>query len=368
MEMKRELVWITGSNFFNVDEPLMRLLNQNFDITWVVFIQHNEKEKNEIYAKFKATGVKGWVQELYRYRSLKTLMIYIKTLIKLKKEAAAIYYIDFLGMPYFFPILRIMRFKRRRLIYACHDFIDHVNIKNRGFISKYKRFIFHTVGSVKLFSESQYALFKAEYKGIHAFYSPLCLQDYGAPTIGKKNDGIIKFLFFGLIRGNKGLEILIQAANRLYEEFPRRFIVMICGRADNWEQYDKLIVNKTCFELMIRRINNAEIPDLFCASDYLVLPYRDVTQSGPLSIAYCYNIPVIASDHDGFKEFINDGETGLLFRNGDINDLYQVMKNVVMGKIDYDIMRLRQKQFTEEHLSLSRIVDMYSNMFKELSN
>lgn len=365
---KLKIAWVTGSNFFNVDEPLMRLLSRDFDIIWVVFTQHNEKEKAEIYKKFEAAGVKGWVQELYRYRSLKTLMVYIKTLSKLKKEAAAIYYIDFLGMPYFFPVLRVMRIRRQRLVYACHDFIDHVNIKNRGFISKYKRFIFHTVGSVKLFSESQYVLFKAEYKRIHAFYSPLCLQDYGMPTIDKKKDGIVRFLFFGLIRGNKGVEILIQAANRLYNEFPGQFIVLIYGKADNWEQYDKLIECRSCFELMIRRINNAEIPNLFSTSDYLVLPYRDVTQSGPLSIAYCYNIPVIASDHDGFKEFIKDGETGLLFKNGDNGDLYRVMKNVVMGKIDYDLMRLRQKQFTDEHLSLSRIVDMYSNMFNELSN
>ena len=364
--MKKKIAWITGSNFFNVDEPLIKPLCQHFEITWVILIPKREKEKDEIYQKFKDKKVKGWIQELDRFRSLKNILVYIKTIKRLKKTSPDLYYIDFLGLPYFFPLLRFAHIKHHKLIYACHDFIDHVNIKNRKLISTYKKFIFNTVGNVKLFSKNQYKLFKATYPDNKTFYSPLCLQDYGNPLRERENTGIIRFLFFGLIRENKGLDILIKAANKLYETYPKQFIVSIFGKANDWEQYDKLIIHKECFDLKIQRINNAEIPNLFNSADFLVLPYRDVTQSGPLSIAYCYNIPVIASDHDGFREFIEDKKTGFLFKDGDVDELYRVMSNIIEKQIDYNRMKYLQKQFTDENLSLNKIVNRYKDMFNDL--
>lgn len=39
-----------------------------------------------------------------------------------------------------------------------------------------------------------------------------------------------------------------------------------------------------------------------------MLPYQDVAQSGPHMIAYNYNLPVIASDINGFVERVEDGK------------------------------------------------------------
>lgn len=362
----KKIAWITGSNFFNVDEPLMRKLSKYFDIKWVVLIQKDEKEKEYLYEMFAKTEIKGVIKELDRFRSLRTLIIYAKTINDLKKQSPDLYYIDFLGMPYFFPVLRLLGIKKEKLVYACHDFIDHVNIKRRKFITRYKKFIFNTVGAVKLFSKSQYDLFKSTYTNIKSFYSPLCLQYYGEPTEKKLNDGKIHFLFFGSIRENKGLDILIRATNKLSDKYSERFIVSICGNCKNWSEYSKLIKNENVFNLIIRRIENEEIANLFIKSDYLILPYRDVTQSGPLSIAYCYNIPVIASDHDGFKEFINDGETGLLFKDGDIDDLSNVMEKIILNHINHAKLKKQQKYFTENNLAIDKIIEQYKNMFDTL--
>ena len=45
-----------------------------------------------------------------------------------------------------------------------------------------------------------------------------------------------------------------------------------------------------------------------------MLPYQDVAQSGPHMIAYNYNLPVIASDIEGFAERVEDGENSFLVR------------------------------------------------------
>lgn len=362
----KKIAWITGSNFFNVDEPLMRQLNKFYNIYWVVFIQKNEKEKEYLHKQFVATGLKGEILILGRLRSLKTLLIYFKTIYKLKKWSPDLFYIDCLGMPFLFPIIRIAGLQRRKLMYACHDFVDHLNIKRRGMISLYKKFIFKTVLNVKFFSLTQRRLFESQYQGYRTFYSPLCLQYYGEPQRKKINDGKIHFLFFGSIRENKGLDILISAVNILNRKLPGRFMVSICGYSDNWGIYEKLIEDPNCFNLRIERIRNNEIPDLFSIADYLVLPYRDVTQSGPLSIAYSYNLPVIASNHDGFKEFIKDNETGLLFADGDANDLSNIMEKAVLNLVEYEKLKEAQRKFISTYLSMNVIVSEYDQMFHEL--
>lgn len=363
---KLKIAWITGSNFFNVDEPLMRDLSRCFDITWIVFMSNREKEKDLLYKMFYAVGVKGEIIEYGRLRSFKTLFAYIRTINRLKKTLPDLYYIDYLGMPYFFPVIRLLGIKREKLVYACHDFIDHVNIKRRKLITYYKKFIFNTVGTVKLFSKTQYDLFRKKYTNVKSFFSPLCLQYYGKPTETKIDDGKVHFLFFGSIRENKGLDILILAANKLVEKYSGQFVISICGSCKNWSEYGKLIKNDECFNLVIRRIDNGEIPNLFTTSDYLVLPYRDVTQSGPLSIAYSYNIPVIASDHDGFKEFIKDGVTGLLFKDGNVDDLVHVMEDAILKRFNYNKMRELLKSYTDKYLTNDKIIEQYKNMFIKL--
>ena len=74
---------------------------------------------------------------------------------------------------------------------------------------------------------------------------------------------------------------MIEAANKLYEKYGNKFVVKIYGGCSNWEHYSKIIRYNECFDLQIRRIENDEVANLFSASDYLILPYKDVTQSGP---------------------------------------------------------------------------------------
>lgn len=363
MKNKIKLFWITGSNFYSVDEPLMSELNHIFDIFWVILIQHNDKEKEYIEKSFSQMGIQGKIVYLERFRSLQNLHIYNHVIKDLKKGNYDFFYINFLGMPYFIPLLFISGINSKKLIYACHDFVEHKDIKKRRFISQYKKLIFQHVKTVKLFSYTQYKFFKIKYPNLNSFYTPLCLQNYGMPSIKKENNNIVHFLFFGLIRENKGLEILIKAGNLLYTKFPGKFIIDIYGKADNWDNYNNMIEYAECFNLNIRHIYGEEIPNIFTQSDYIVLPYKDVTQSGPLSIAYNYNLPVIASDHDGFKEFIEDKKNGFLFKNNNAMELFKIMSDILQNKYNYNQIKVEQKKYTEQNLQLSNIIQGYKKNF-----
>ncbi len=124
--------------------------------------------------------------------------------------------------------------------------------------------------------------------------------------------------------------------------------------------YQPLIKYGDAFELDIRRIEESEIPKLFGESHYLVLPYKSVTQSGPLRIAYGYNVPVIASDLDGFKESVVEDVTGLLFSEGDIDSLYSVMRSTIENHpLMYDEIKRSQKRYVDEISMLKCLMKFY---------
>ena len=50
----------------------------------------------------------------------------------------------------------------------------------------------------------------------------------------------------------------------------------------------------------------------FAASDLVVLPYEDATQSGVIQVAYSFDKPVLATRVGGLPDVVFDKETGYL--------------------------------------------------------
>lgn len=364
---KKKVFWLTGSSFFDVDEKIVPEMNKLYDIHWFVLVQKESFYKSSDIRKYMdEKKVSGTIVDWPRLRSFKSLKYFYKLTMQIKKGNYDLIYIDYLGLPYMFPLFYLYGLHKKKLIYACHDFVEHVGIANRKFVGNYRQFVIRHFPFFQLFSKSQLALFTQRYNKT-SYYAPLALKDFGRPSIVDKKADIVTFLFFGKIQNRKGLEYLIKAANIVYEKHPG-FVVKVCGACDDWNYYEALIKHPECLDLNIRRIENEEIPDLFASVDYLVLPYKDVTQSGPLLISYNYYVPVIASNHPGFSEYITHGETGFLFENCNENSLAMVMNEIIEGKFDNNKIRDNLRAFIDENVSLQSIVDKYDNGFKMVLN
>jgi glycosyltransferase involved in cell wall biosynthesis len=61
-------------------------------------------------------------------------------------------------------------------------------------------------------------------------------------------------------------------------------------------------------------IPDEKVADYFCASDIVVQPYKDATQSGVTQIAYHFNKPMIVTDVGGLAEIIPDGKVGYVVK------------------------------------------------------
>jgi glycosyltransferase involved in cell wall biosynthesis len=119
-------------------------------------------------------------------------------------------------------------------------------------------------------------------------------------------------LFFGFIRGYKGLMNLIRAVALLPPE--RDFQLLVGGEFYEDDQPYRDLIRELGVEKRIvlhdRYIPNEEVPDFFGAANVVVLPYVSATQSGIIQIAYNFNRPVITTRVGGLPEVVRPGELG----------------------------------------------------------
>src|SRR5690606_32263293 len=169
-------------------------------------------------------------------------------------------------------------------------------------------------------------LLRERVPGKYIYTISLPLIDFGPPTPDMNLNNEVKFLFFGNILAYKGLDLLLKAFKNIEDQYVNARLI-IAGRCDDWEEtYVPLINGSDQVIPNIRFIANHEIPLFFEMADYVVLPYRDTTQSGPLMISYNYNKPVLVSKAEGFEEFTEEGVSGYSFDLSSQGKLEQVLK------------------------------------------
>jgi len=150
------------------------------------------------------------------------------------------------------------------------------------------------------------------------------LQHLGLPSSAKHT-----ILFFGIIRPYKGLATLIQAAGALNPDIH----IVIAGECyGSWNPYNNLIQSspaKSRIHVFNKYIPDSELPYIFGASDLVVLPYLNASQSGVTATAVYYNLPIIASDVGDLSATITSGVTGELVKPGTSKELARAINEWV---------------------------------------
>ncbi|TAL61848.1 MAG: glycosyltransferase [Bacteroidetes bacterium] len=147
-------------------------------------------------------------------------------------------------------------------------------------------------------------------------------------------------LFFGFIRDYKGLDLLIDAVSKLNDEYVLVIAGEVYGSFDKYTQQIEKLGVQSKISLHVRYISDDEVPVFFSAADVCVLPYKSATQSGITSIAYHFDLPMIATDTGGLKESIEHNKTGIIVASPDSNLIAKAIQ-------DYFAQNFRPK-FQEE--------------------
>ncbi len=128
-------------------------------------------------------------------------------------------------------------------------------------------------------------------------------------------------LFFGLIRDYKGLDLLLDAMNRLDDNYQLLIAGECYGSFDSYQKQIDANKNKHNIHLFNRYIDDAEVPLFFSAADVCVLPYKTATQSGISAISYHFEVPLIITDTGGLKEMVETPNTGLVCQRIDAESI-----------------------------------------------
>lgn len=367
---RKSIAWVTGDSFFDCDAFIVPLLIKSYDIKWINIISKNPTFSNEALAKQIMPKVKENISIFnlkYRYRDMRIIFQYICIMIEIRKYNPDFIYINFQGFPYFIPILYIL-YGSDKVIFASHNTSTPEGAFNMNYMRLYQKTILFVFKFFQVFSQNQLEFGKINFPNKKFFLTSLSMKDYGTST-QKPPDNYIQFLFFGIIREYKRLDLLIKAACNVYESEKIFFKVIVAGKCADWEPYQKLIKYPEIFELHIQSIPDSKIPDLFASSHYFVLPYQDGTQSGAIQVAFNYGVPSIASDIKPFQEIIKNNVTGLLFKNNDLKSLENIIKGIVLGEtISHKELKQNLSLFTEAKFSIDKIISNYEEMFRTIKN
>ena len=121
------------------------------------------------------------------------------------------------------------------------------------------------------------------------------------------------FLFFGLVRAYKGLDLLIDA---FADERLRKYNVklIVAGEFyDDEKPYLEQIKKRGIDDLVIiqnQYISDDNVKYYFNVADIVVQPYKSATQSGVTQVAYHFEKPILVTNVGGLGEIIPDGKVG----------------------------------------------------------
>jgi len=147
------------------------------------------------------------------------------------------------------------------------------------------------------------------------------------PLPHRKSDGRVRFTFLGHIFFTKGVDLLIEAFNRVPAE---KAELNLFGSVPEPDFFQTVMEKVTKDHRVVYRgtYTPENIPEILAESDAVVVPSRSESFSYTVREAFHAGVPVIAAAVGGIPEAVRDGENGLLFQPGNARDLAEKMHRV----------------------------------------
>ncbi|MBE3086980.1 MAG: glycosyltransferase family 4 protein, partial [Bacteroidetes bacterium] len=157
-------------------------------------------------------------------------------------------------------------------------------------------------------------------------------------------------LFFGNIAPYKGLEFLIRSLVNLRERY-KDLKLIIAGRIktdcqEYWINIENIVKEHKLEDVIIKRIEyipEVEAEIYFKAADVLILPYKNIFQSGLIYTSYHFGLPVVATDAGSLKDDVIIGKTGFICRAEDPEDLAEKVIQYYNSDLFKDLDGTREK-------------------------
>lgn len=132
-------------------------------------------------------------------------------------------------------------------------------------------------------------------------------------ALGLQYDGIV-LLFFGMLRRDKGVELLIEAMGKIQGDCK----LLLAGTPFDWNAegiHEMIRTHRSEDRVLtdLQYIPENAIPNYFAAADALILPYRShyMGAAGPLKTAFGFGLPAIATRVRDLAHYLDAAPIGI---------------------------------------------------------
>jgi len=203
------------------------------------------------------------------------------------------------------------------------------------------------------------------------------LQDYGKKNIliiphrievieKTTNNNGFNLGYVGRFENYKGINILLNAFKDLSPKYPKiklifrgkgKLEILIKQFATENNHANRIIIDSP----------KVELSEIYKDIGILILPSTKYEGQGIVLIeAMSLGIPVIASNVGGIKSVIKNNQNGLLFNNGDVNDLADKITCLIENEGLRSALIIKGKNDVIHHYNLEDTIKDYSKLFEKL--
>ncbi len=351
--MKTYLIVDISGKVLNYDYALSSAMGSISEDTIVLATHVPDKGKyfgnrlwllNLVPSSYKGSGgkIKRFVKAVEGFVNYNLLLIF-----SIVKHPAVIHFqwfpfLEFSSIE--IPFLRLLRWlmPKTRFVYTIHNVFPH-STSQPSKREKYRKrimrinkgidyYIVHTETTAKEIEQ----LFFIENSRVSVVPHGIFKPDY---ELHKNNlsssDGKKTIIFYGVNRRNKGADILLDAIRQLPDEFRKQVRVLIVGRTPN--EYLKELqakVGNAEVEFRPTFIPDNELFEMIESSDFIALPYREISQSGVLLLALYFRKPLLISNLPSFRETLKGFTSDMFFETGDSKSMSELIIRMLSGEVD----------------------------------
>jgi glycosyltransferase involved in cell wall biosynthesis len=190
-------------------------------------------------------------------------------------------------------------------------------------------------------------------------------EDQFFPPSAPRKTAPFVFLWAGRLEHVKGLDLLLEALDRLSDLTDHPFSVRLAGkgslRSDLEKQAAALEVDHRVS--FLGRLSREEMLEEFQGANCFVLPSRYEAFGVVLIEAMATGLPVVAT-RSGGPDSIVTGENGLLIEPENAADLAEAMQHMMDHIGEYPADRIRSR--TLEQYGDARVMEQYNQLFLNL--
>lgn len=182
-------------------------------------------------------------------------------------------------------------------------------------------------------------------------------------------------LFVGSIIHRKGVDLLLSAFTRVASVNPQAHLILVGPRegagSEKERAYragiDELVQGSGCAE-RIRFTGYAETVDVYLrAADVLVLPSRHEGMGNVVLEAMAAGVPTVLTPYLGLPAEFGVPGTEYVLSALDAQCLAEHVQSLLEDPERRRVVASNGRRWVEEHMSMSRVIDAYANVYRDLA-